>query len=339
LSVGRRSSFSWQQLMATASVAAVCVASLPSLVAAGGGRWSQPDDTLGRLVSQLPIDSQGDYAVLYLGDSRLLSVATADAGNGISYGVLRDGGASGVDTLPPSPSTMTTALERAVQVLVTGESLRAGRLLAPLAVRYVVVPLRDATQHARRAPLTGDVGPGVVARLSDQLDFRRVYTATDLVIFENAAALPTVAVLNERSSVTSKSAVEADVLADSLSVQDAFISGFVPERANVGELTAGTVHAALPFSERWTLRVDGAQIAPRLAFGTTTAFDAPVAGTATLRLAPSVTHRVLVALQVVLWMMVLAITFNPSRFRGRVRAAREVVEVSLRGDDQRGTSS
>jgi len=31
---------------------------------------------------------------------------------------------------------------------------------------------------------------------------------------------------------------------------------------------------------------------------------------------------------------VLAIAFNPSRFRGRVRAAREVVEVSLRGDDE-----
>jgi len=27
------------------------------------------------------------------------------------------------------------------------------------------------------------------------------------------------------------------------------------------------------------------------------------------------------------------VAFNPSRFRGRVRAARQVVEVSLRGDD------
>ena len=34
-----------------------------------------------------------------------------------------------------------------------------------------------------------------------------------------------------------------------------------------------------------------------------------------------------------------AITFNPSRFRGRVRAAREVVEVSLRSDDRRSPSA
>jgi hypothetical protein len=33
--------------------------------------------------------------------------------------------------------------------------------------------------------------------------------------------------------------------------------------------------------------------------------------------------------------VVLAVGFNPSRFRGRVRAAREVVEVSLRSDDER----
>jgi hypothetical protein len=44
-----------------------------------------------------------------------------------------------------------------------------------------------------------------------------------------------------------------------------------------------------------------------------------------LRLAPSLAQRVLVAMQVVLWLLVLSITFNPSRFRGRVRAARYVV--------------
>ncbi|MFM2181646.1 MAG: hypothetical protein RIR54_940, partial [Actinomycetota bacterium] len=102
-----------------------------------------------------------------------------------------------------------------------------------------------------------------------------------------------------------------------------------------GQLSAATVHVAVPYSDRWELRVDGARIAPRVAFGATTAFDAPVAGTATLELRASFAHRLLVGVQVLLWLLVLAVTFNPSRFRGRVRAAREVVEVSLRSDDQR----
>jgi hypothetical protein len=104
-------------------------------------------------------------------------------------------------------------------------------------------------------------------------------------------------------------------------------------------MSAGTVHLAVPFSDRWSLRVDGARIAPRVAFGATTAFDAPIAGSAQLRLAPSLAQRLLVALQVALWLVVLAITFNPSRFRGRVRAAREVVEVSLRSEDRRSQAA
>jgi len=338
-------------------------------VAGVNGRWSQPADTLGRLVSQLPtagtVDESGDvaevfgdYAVLYVGDARLIRASTVDVRTstasaptlseattssgaststtrGIAYGIVRDGGATGLDTLPPAESTMTVALDRAVQVLVTGESLRAGRLLAPLAVRFVVVPLRDQTQYARRALADGVVGDALVARISDQLDFRRVYTATDLVIFENVAAVSVAAVLDERAAVASQQATEANLLAQQLESRSGLITGLTPYGENVGSLTAGTVHLAVPFSDRWVLRVDGARIAPRVAFGATTAFDAPVAGRAELQLRASLAHRVLVGVQAVLWLFVLSITFNPSRFRGRVRAAREVVEVSLRSDDQR----
>ncbi|MEY2765585.1 MAG: hypothetical protein RL552_490 [Actinomycetota bacterium] len=355
---GRHRSLSWRQLFSAVATACVVVACVPTLVAGVNGRWSQPADTLGRLVSQLPtagtVDESGDvaevfgdYAVLYVGDARLIRASTVDVRTstasaptlseattssgaststtrGIAYGIVRDGGATGLDTLPPAESTMTVALDRAVEVLVTGESLRAGRLLAPLAVRFVVVPLRDQTQYARRALADGVVGDALVARISDQLDFRRVYTATDLVIFENVAAVSVAAVLDERAAVASQQATEASLLAQPLESRSGLITGLTPYGENVGSLTAGTVHLAVPFSDRWTLRVDGARIAPRVAFGATTA-----------QLRASLAHRVLVGVQAVLWLFVLSITFNPSRFRGRVRAAREVVEVSLRSDDQR----
>lgn len=360
---GRRTSLSWRQLFAATSVACVAVACAPTLVASASGRWSQPDDTLGRLIGQLPGDSSstgasvtdqavfGDYAVLYLGDPRLIRAATVPVSvpavggaesprsriisGGLAYGVVRDGGVTGLDTLQAARSPMTVALERAVEVLVSGESLRAGRLLAPLAVRYVVVPLRDASLFASRPLASGEPGAALVADLSDQLDFRRVYTATDLVIFENVAALPTTSVLDERAAVASQQASEATLLADPLESRGEFVAGFSANRDNVAELTAGTVHLAVPFSERWVLRVDGARIAPRVAFGATTAFDAPVDGRAELRLRASRAHQLLIVVQVALWLFVLSITFNPSRFRGRVRAAREVVEVSLRSDEQR----
>ncbi|MGA1358091.1 MAG: glycosyltransferase family 2 protein [Ilumatobacteraceae bacterium] len=333
---GRLGAFTWRQLLSSISMVAVAVAVVPSLVVAANGRWSQPDATLSQLVTQLPDDADGDYYVMYIGDSRMLPVAGSRSTlAGAAYGVLRDGGATGVDLLAPTSSAMSDALARAVDVLLTGESLRAGRLLSPLAVRYVVVPLRDSTWHSRSNPRSGPVGDVVVAHLADQLDFRRVYSATDLVIFENMAALPATSILNEKSAVASRQALEANLLAEPLVSRATFATGFGADRPLEGSSLSGTLHLAVPFSDRWTLSVDGARVAPRVAFGATTAFDAPVTGSGEIRLRSSTTHLALLVVQLALWLAVLAVTFNPSRFRGRVRAAREVVEVSLRGDDDR----
>ena len=332
---GRSRALEWRQLFATVSVAAALVSFSPFAVSLLDGRWSQPPATLSQLLTQLPDDSAGDYSVVTLGDPRLLAVWSRPvaAMPGLAYGIASDGAPTLVDQLPSERTLMNDALDRALQVTMTGESLRAGRLLAPLGVRFIVVPLRDGTLHARRAAVNGDVGARAVARLADQLDFRRVYSSTDLAIFENMAALPTVAVLDERSALTSAQALEASLLAESLTARSTLVPGFDATIANRGALTAGTVHLAEPFSPRWSMTVDGARIAPRVAFGATTAFDAPVAGTAEIRLGASRAQRLLVALQVVLWLVIVAVAFNPSRFRGRVRAARQVVEVSLRGDD------
>ncbi|MEY4067908.1 MAG: hypothetical protein RLZZ332_244 [Actinomycetota bacterium] len=332
---GRTRALEWRQLFATVSVAAALISLSPIAVSILDGRWSQPPPTLSQLLTQLPDDSAGDYSVVTLGDPRLLSMWSrpVDAVPGLAYGIASDGAPTLVTQLASERTLMNDALDRALQVAMTGESLRAGRLLAPLGVRFVVVPLRDGTLHARRAALSGDVGVGAVARLADQLDLRRVYSSTDLAIFENMAALPTVAVLDEQSALTSAQALEASLLAEALTARSALLPGFDPTIVNRGSLSAGTVHVAVPFSQRWQMTVDGARIAPRVAFGATTAFDAPVAGTVEIRLRASSAQRLLVALQVALWLVIVAIAFNPSRFRGRVRAARQVVEVSLRSDD------
>ena len=174
-----------------------------------------------------------------------------------------------------------------------------------------------------------------MARLSDQLDLRRLYSATDLVIFENMAALPTASVLAERAAVASRQALEANLLAEALRASGSFASSFSSDQRLQGESLPGTVHLAVPFTPRWMMTVDGARVAPRVAFGATTAFDAPVAGVGEIRLRASVAIRALIVLQFALWCVVLAVAFNPSRFRGRVRAARRVAEVSLRSEDGR----
>ena len=313
--------------------AVVCVPLVvPALVTAADGRFDQPRTTLVSLLAQLPHDPpEGDHNVVYLGDPRVLPLASRRLTDHLSYGVAPDGPLTAAAQYLPRRTLMDDALERDVRALVEGRSLRVGRLLAPLAVRYVVVPLRDGITRpnaesqaaARRA----------IDALSAQLDFRRIYTSTDVVIFENSVSLAVVSVLDEKSSVASAQAGDELLLAADLVATRVPFTGAQAGEDNVGETSPGAFHVAVPFNDRWTLRVDDAQVAPRVAFGMSTAFDAPIAGTAMLTYDTPVTHRAALVVQFAVWLAVLVACLNPARFRGRVRAARILPVVALRGDD------
>ncbi len=73
----------------------------------------------------------------------------------------------------------------------------------------------------------------------------------------------------------------------------------------VDEVEPGVLHLAVPFDSNWKLRVDGVEVEARRAFGVTTAFDLAVAGSAELRYDSPQSRSLFVALQVVLWLVVL----------------------------------
>lgn len=312
--------------------AVVCVPLVvPMFVTAADGRFDQPRTTLASLLAQLPHDpAEGDHVVVYLGDPRILPLASRRLTDHLSFGVAADGPLTSAAQYLPRRTLMDEALERDVRALVEGRSLRVGRLLAPLAVRYVVVPLRDGITRPNAA--SQSESRRAIDALSAQLDFRRIYTSTDVVIFENAVSLALVSVLDEKSSLASAQAGDELLLAADLAVTRVPFSGMHVGERNVGETSPGAFHVAAPFSDRWTLRVDNAEVAPRVAFGMSTAFDAPLAGTATLTYDTPLTYRAALVVQFAVWLAVLVACLNPSRFRGRVRAARILPVVALRGD-------
>ena len=79
----------------------------------------------------------------------------------------------------------------------------------------------------------------------------------------------------------------------------------------------GTVHLAVPYDEHWRLTVDGTRIAPRRAFGTTMAFDVPMAGSARLAYDTDASRTVLILIQLVIWiaLLVAASRLNPAAWR------------------------
>jgi hypothetical protein len=198
--------------------------------------------------------------------------------------------------------------------------VRGGRLLAPLAVRYVVVPQIDGGESTIEKPLS--LPEGLLAALSTQLDFRRVYLASDLVIYENMAWVPALSVLDENSSALSKQAGDEVLLSSELkSTMPIARVGDVSSVAT--EVGASTVYLAVPFSDRLRLDIAGIDAQPRVAFGGTTAFDVSDVGLATLRYSASISQYIFVVIQSLLWLLVMLAVFDIGRIQRRISHARK----------------
>ena len=170
-----------------------------------------------------------------------------------------------------------------------------------------------------------------MSALEVQLDFRRQYFASDLVIYENVAWAPTLAQLTEAGIVASKNAGnEALVLSDLRGATPAK-TGFSPGRATQKlNVSGGTVSAAVPSSSRWRLEITNQEVPSRPAFGAIQAFDipedVPANTVATLTFARPLTHVLLVVVQFAMW--VLAVFFA----LGIRLKRRRLNEVSLSSD-------
>lgn len=325
----RHATFSWRQPIGWVVAVAILSSMVPTLVNAADGRWRQPRVSLSQLLVQLPINpSEGDYNIVFVGDPRILQIPSTKINREISYAVVNDGELTILDRWRGAGSPMTASMDRAMSAIIRKSTSRGGRLLAPLAVRYIVVPLIDGGVSSYRRPLP--VPTGLTDALSSQLDFRRVYSASDLMIFENTTWLPTLSALDSETAVISSRGGDDVLLSSSLraTLPLRFESDF--DHISLGVIDGGTVHLAVPFNENIRLEVGGAEVAPRVAFGGSTAFDLPVAGTAVLTYSTPVTHYVLVFVQLAMWCVLVAIAIDARRIRRRWRGGSQRINVSLR---------
>lgn len=326
-----REVFGWRQPIGWVVVISVLVSIIPTFVSATDGRWNQPKTSLAQLLVQLPTDPpEGDYINLYIGDARVLQLPSQGIANGdanISYAVASDGELTLTSRWRGLRTQMNSSLDRAIAAIVSKSTARGGRLLAPLAVRYIVVPLIDGGVSTAENPLP--VPTRLLDALSVQLDFRHVYSASDLVIYENAAWLPTLAVLNEATAMLSSQGGDDALLSSSLGAAKALPYAAGITEQSLGELSGGTVHLAAPFTANLRLVIGDAEVAPRVAFGGSTAFDLPVGGPANLVYSTPWLHVLFVFVQLAMWLGLVAISIDARRLRRRWRGSTQRVDVSF----------
>ena len=322
------SSYRWWKPLASIALVSILIGCLPSIAFSANGRWGQPKVSLAQLLTQLPTDPvSGDYNVVYVGRSDVLPLPAIRLNDQTAFAIADDGELTMRDHWLAPTNALTDSVAQALDAAISQQTVRSGRLLSSLAVRYLVVPIIDGAISTTDKPL--DAPPGLLEGLSLQLDFRRVYTANDLVIFENMAYTPSLSKLDEASAVLSQQAGTDALLSSQLRVAQV-----APRTRDIDSsptpIDVGTVHLAVPFSDRLVLRVDGSDVIPRVAFGGTTAFDSPVAGSATLGFRTPWTHIVLLLVQLLLWVTVISVTFDLRSLKARI-GVRRVGPVVLGG--------
>ena len=197
----------WRQLVPFVTAAALVLTVVPVGRAAVDGRWGMPRQGLTSTLAfaDTAAERDGPMRVAWIGhrDVMPLSGATFDdtARDGVSadadlvLALTDDRSPRFTDRWAPPLSPVARRTADALREAVSGETVRLGRSLAPLGVRYIVIA-EETSPVGRRA---GDKRPApreLVRALDGQLDMERIEQVNDAVrMYVNKAWFPARAVL------------------------------------------------------------------------------------------------------------------------------------------------
>lgn len=335
----RDGGFGWRQPAAVLANAAVVVGVIPGLVAVGDGAWSTPERPAPSLLgSQLaPESADGDYRVLFIGDPRLLPVPAQELGEGVGYAVVDDGALDVRDRWTAPDTDLDDGIRRALGLLAEGDTLRMGKLIAPLGIRYVVVPRTDDVESTSERPLP--VPAGLLESLADQLDLALTFSPSSAEVFENRSAIPTSARLTGQTAEASSAETVLGIInADLAQVEPLFVGADATEVTG-DDLTTGVAHLATELDERWQLRDgNGRLLDARSGFaGMTNAWDVTDDDSgespATLRYQTDSSRSMWLLVVGALWIVTMLATSRASLpLRRRRRAGEDATLIDLGAD-------
>jgi hypothetical protein len=301
--------FGWRQPLVVVAAAAAVVALVPGIVSVGDGQWGAPRTTVPTLVAaSLEADpAEGDYRVLYVGDPRVLPVPAREYRDGIAYALVDDGPLDLTDRWATPTTLADDVIVDALDRIADGTVSRAGRLLAPLGIRYLVIPTIDGVESTAADPIAVPVG--LLDAIGDQLDLGQEFGPPTLEVFANRSWFATTALLTGEAAAASLAEEPGAIVQLPVTPWQPLWPG--SDRAAgtpptpPAAVEPGTVHVAVVEADGWHVELDGVELAARTSFGSTAAFDVAGAGTATLRFDEPTSRTVMIGLQVLLWLVAL----------------------------------
>jgi GT2 family glycosyltransferase len=305
-------SFGWRQPLGLLSAAAVAIGVLPGVSAVSSGRWRMPTVTLTSVLGQFHENPpEGDYRILWIGNPQVMPIPSWTLRPGIGYAITDDGPLTQYEAWPGRPSKIEAEVGEVVEQLATESTLRGGRLLAPYAIRYIVVPVADSAISTVDQPLP--LPDGLVDALDDQLDFAAPLTRPlNFLVYENTAWIPTRSQFTEADADDTRQAGLDSLARLELNALAAPVAIGAGDNADLDFVAQpGAITVATGVDQRWFLQVDGQPVPARPAFGTTTGYDISSAGPATLRYHTAASRSFALIGQLLLWLL---LALGVSRF-------------------------
>jgi GT2 family glycosyltransferase len=321
--------FGWRQIASVVAAAAVTLGVVPIAVAALDGRWNAPavgfDSVLGFLRDE---QANGAFRVLWVGDPDVLPVAGWQLRDGLAYATTDQALPSVQERWAASADGPTGLIADALRIADKHETARLGRLLAPMGIRYIVV-----TEAA--APFGDDqrtVPADLATTLEAQLDLAQISVNPVLHVYRNTAWAPTRAQLPD--SVASAFAASAYFPTarslDLTGTAPALLSGST--RHFDGDLPDHAyLYLSAASSSGWRLTVDGRSIPRSKALGWANGFEVGVRGSATLSYDTPPVRRLMLLVQVALWVLAVRQIWRWRR-RGEARGDAGSGALAPRGD-------
>jgi hypothetical protein len=301
--------FGWRQLAAAAAGVALAVTAVPMLIASGQGRWHLPTADATSVLAFLPNSQGGNYRVLWVGAPDALPLASRPLESGIGYGTSYDGEPEVADLWTTRPQGATSALASDLRLVQNRLTTKLGHLLAPMSVRFVVLPNHNAPGGSGAVPVTT---PGaLLTGLLLQTDLQIVNVDPNYTVYQNAAWAPARAVLPTAAvpvAATGAAGVRLLQQTDLAGAQPVLTDG-TPTRAHGAVPAGATVYVSATRQGSWRLHIGSTSVRPQPAFGWAMSFTVPAGGSgpATLDLGPSWTIRASQIVEVVLWAVAIAV--------------------------------
>jgi hypothetical protein len=268
--------------------------------------------------------AQGAFRVLWVGDPSVLPVDgwALPGEDGVAYATSRNGVPDVSDLWPGPPSAATRSMGDVIRIARAGGTARLGRLLAPMSVRYIVVPKRLSTGDSAAGNLPA---PASLTRaLGSQLDLRLLPSDPSLDVYENVSWGP----LGSELANGAPDPLPAGLGAGAdLSGAQPVLGGSGPVRFSGHIPAPGRVLLSEAPSGRWQLTVGGQAASRTTAFGVANLFSTGGSGSAHARYRTPLWRWPLALVPFVLWAVAVAVLRRSRRRPAPVEPDTQLIPV------------